>query len=803
LSIINKPYRDKIKEQVFLFYEDKKQLSCDRCNPYVLQDFQEKNNKWFFRSEVDRRVFREKEIEKTPFTSNLSLYIFLLPNNIRKTFIELMNILDIDKCVDSDHFINKLAAVSECFKVLGNELSEYWRYFHGIHSIFYYLPVVKQDMLRDNAREWLEKEVELTINNDKKLWDINFSKAIDFIFDNEFDHSLCNETISVDKYLSQYKWLKGAAVDQDGVLIFDHKKDKIINSRKTKKSASLRIQKDILKTKIMSLTPQVMKVFQKSEGGKRRLIVNGDFNNFLKMDYLSTYLDKGFSRHKNMSVLNNMDMRKKMYEDMVIHGKRKDEIKLPLDQSKFDHYVTRNMLMKVFSKIIDIMPVEHEYKKVAQMLYQSMFDVGSIVINGSDIFNYVKGIASGWRWTALLDTIINYAEFLVIKNLHDTRYLTVPDMRLQLICANFQGDDARLVLKGKKTAAVALMDLYGECGLKVNKQKNFIAYDRDEFLKMVAEGNKLTGYPARVILSLTNYKPQSDEVPNFLDRINDVANNCMRAIRRGLDRQRVKFYIDSYLKKKEINGKDFYGWLFTPNSLGGYGLPVNDPFYGVCDNIGVWTCIKPTIIRYNNKIIDSNFDEKCRIAKKYFHIDDRILYDKAIEILPKINRGVEVISRSHFEEVKDYDYGYKLSPSNNESMRSIYCNYIDNEYFHPQIWESIKDTAIMNIDDSTLSRLLTPESYEQFRIMIKFKHSARLIKMWLSNKIKVNYPQSSIYDPLMHQYISKIAEDRLRDQLSRRNCTYKDYQRAALTIELTMHSDITKLCNARSLLICN
>jgi hypothetical protein len=109
-----------------------------------------------------------------------------------------------------------------------------------------------------------------------------------------------------------------------------------------------------------------------------------------------------------------------------------------------------------------------------------------------------RGVLSGWRWTSVIDTLINFAEHVAIAE-----RLGVPILPGGMNC--YQGDDTLISVKGWDTAA-ALVEMYNEV-LPVNPLKFFTSARRTEYLRLVLlkEGEykwRRRGYPARAVMSL-------------------------------------------------------------------------------------------------------------------------------------------------------------------------------------------------------------------------------------------------------------------------------------------------------------
>jgi hypothetical protein len=171
------------------------------------------------------------------------------------------------------------------------------------------------------------------------------------------------------------------------------------------------------------------------------------------------------------------------------------------------------VLKTVWDYILPFVSDEPDIERVWAALWDSLFSKGSDVVAGKYKNEWNNGLPSGWRWTAVLDTIINIASFNVIKDITQSRL----GKNIHISNLYAQGDDVILATKTVDTAA-CIMDTYEKLGYEVHPLKTFISRNRAEFLRRSYEVTGVTGYIARSAfgsgIRLEGPKCLAREVPN-------------------------------------------------------------------------------------------------------------------------------------------------------------------------------------------------------------------------------------------------------------------------------------------------
>lgn len=119
-------------------------------------------------------------------------------------------------------------------------------------------------------------------------------------------------------------------------------------------------------------------------------------------------------------------------------------IKVPLDQSAFDNNQSKSTILAVLfgihDHIIHQRETPAEYKEVWSVMWKALTTVTPKVLMEGEERAWENGIPSGWRWTALLDPLLNIVSFRVATRYAREHY----DINVPVSMANMQGDDVIL-----------------------------------------------------------------------------------------------------------------------------------------------------------------------------------------------------------------------------------------------------------------------------------------------------------------------------------------------------------------------
>lgn len=294
---------------------------------------------------------------------------------------------------------------------------------------------------------------------------------------------VCGPQPTFDEWVKQDDWVTSGASTVPGVP----------GAQRTKASTVAHLTKEELQAQLHDKSHVRYKLLIKRERTKLRNLVTAPFSLHMQMSFVGSGLERKLwevipsSLKKDFGLKNWIRWHRNMTATMYV----------PIDQSKFDHVPSGYILNKAFKLLCEIStPVgDKERESIASILLRRLQDA-SVEFRGK-VRSHSRGVLSGWRWTSVIDTLINFAEHMAIAE-----KLGVPVIP-GLNC--YQGDDTLIASKGWDTSAM-LVEEYNEV-LPVNPDKFFTSAVRTEYLRLVLlkEGTsrwRRRGYPARAVMSL-------------------------------------------------------------------------------------------------------------------------------------------------------------------------------------------------------------------------------------------------------------------------------------------------------------
>ncbi|KAL4702454.1 hypothetical protein ACJJTC_018841 [Scirpophaga incertulas] len=261
-----------------------------------------------------------------------------------------------------------------------------------------------------------------------------------------------------------------------------------------------------IENEILGLAHEEMVVLQKSEGGKVRPVVKTGNRINRKMDFLSEVVEKGLYGSRVSTLFAGAQGN----EDIDIMWARQvrnpDSLKVPLDQGGFDQHQSLPTIRAVLTAIGDVCISAtrpgSEYRRVWEVLWHSLIGRRVEIRLGGESFTWGNGIPSGWRWTALLDTLLNYCSLKAIQGVTQIRV----GRGIPLGNITVQGDDVMMTAKNLEDAAEIIAG-YGDAGYEVHPSKTFFSRERGEFLRRSYEPGIITGYITRTQLAIRFRNP--------------------------------------------------------------------------------------------------------------------------------------------------------------------------------------------------------------------------------------------------------------------------------------------------------
>lgn len=569
----------------------------------------------------------------------------------------------------------KLGEVGRYFKVFGNEN----KYINQIGKDGY-LDFINMEMLGDYAsgdidqlnqglEDWLLKEKDIKLDGYlKEHFYAIFDQKIKEFFKQQNDSS--KTEITFEEFVNDVSlWATDGSSGKD-IKSIDGWKNFKNSFRNTKKIFGLLSNKSTLIEKCLKIKEQRLKVNIKRELVKSRGVVNSDIYTYLLMSYISYICESSLYHSQNSSLFVKSNSDKKIFYNNIIKALEKgDEYFVPIDQSTFDANVNHNMVRRCFNGWREYCSRFYNQKNDLKRIFGIMDTVmtkGKVLAYGKE-FDFKNGIPSGWRWTSMFDTAINYAQTKTIEQMMNE--MGQPIILNDLI---LQGDDVNCTVTSERSGKF-MVAFFDYIGLTTNRRKMFISNNRTEYLRVqYIKGEKIEmiGLPVRSLPTLFARSPLSTELMS----LNSLIDQWMKIGRRfkmmgskwflSEMKNDMMSYVNRYSKEK-INLKDIDGYLKTDSRFGGYGL-VEDSI-----NSTEYVIIKERIITIEREDIEEKKMKMIEIMEKQNKID------RLIEFSRYINNELDFYGEKKIKEItvkreKKYQVrgGNKVLPSL-EGSRSV------------------------------------------------------------------------------------------------------------------------------------
>jgi hypothetical protein len=498
---------------------------------------------------------------------------------VDRVFDEL-NILDQG---NSDVLYDLLKGISDMYKKHGTLLSDNWKWFVNLETLGGYLPAKDPKDFDSDLSYWVTGDIAHEMfDGDEMSEDLFLDTMRDGLKDFFRPTNLDSEAYTIDQFADRPDlWGVGGSSSRKDRRAEYTSNGRTYKVKKTKWSTALMMTpaevRQILTTVDAAELRGRAKAIQKRETGKVRAVVTSEDETYIRMSYISSWMEGTFRGDTRSTLFMTSDQLVDMWRDLS--RTIGSDIRVPLDQSHFDHQQTKRMF-EVFFDVLDeyistwcVNPAAKEdLLHVSGNLRQSMIYIPSVLQGFEQVFLIEKGILSGWRWTAFLDTAFNWAEMYCAKRQLDI--LGYESTTLSLVA---QGDDDQVSTRNYATAA-SLTVAYRIMNFEINPGKFFIDRYRDEYLRQVVTEDEVSGYPARGINAVLWRGPETRDPPAGETRIRESFKAWMTLHNRGCDFDTCykNFLVDASqgngFSKAEIDNL-----VHTPSTLGGLGLM---PYYG-------------------------------------------------------------------------------------------------------------------------------------------------------------------------------------------------------------------------------
>uniref|UniRef100_A0A2V0RB29 RdRp n=1 Tax=viral metagenome TaxID=1070528 RepID=A0A2V0RB29_9ZZZZ len=330
-------------------------------------------------------------------------------------------------------------------------------------------------------------------------------------------------------------------------------------SRATKFSTFLASSNTEMKAALYDGSQVDYVVLEKREKGKLRNLVTSPWSMHVQMSWLAQGAEDALETVFPTTLSNRITKmaRWKTWRQMMV-----SRIGVPIDQSTFDHVPWMDLMIEVCEWVIAQgraqSPEPGRHDEVGTILLRRLRSA-RVHWNGHT-WAHIRGLLSGWRWTSILGTIINYVEFLGV-----VFALGRPEPPPETFC--LQGDDL-LAFVGSWAEAYAMVKVYMDT-LPVNPKKFFVDANRTEFLRYVLTPESRAGYLARAVPSILHANAWAGGKLSA----RAMAEQWSQVVGRGADLARARSHmVADICGMTRCQAQDVLDLLRTPKSVGGLGL---------------------------------------------------------------------------------------------------------------------------------------------------------------------------------------------------------------------------------------
>jgi len=690
------------------------------------------------------------------YAEPFSLAFSVLPNDIASEVSHFFEKCGVFTQTNEEIIRLRLLAISNHAKKLGNTLSRNWKYYVNWELLSGYRARQPITTFTQEVRDWVSGDKKHTILGSEALFLQTFREGVKECF--SFREQL-REQKSIDNFLSEF-----FTAPVSGGFYAKKKYQTLMGGGKMKNKKNIvgmTLSLDQLKQMLLDGTPQVAKTIQKQEPGKVRAVINSNYELYLKMSYFYTFLEQVFKNHPYLTLFQDEKYQLRMKEKMAA-ATADDTVKVPIDQSHFDfqqnmcmHHIVLDELQDLFKEILP----NKEWEPVFEALRSEM--TSGSVRNGDEQIPFEKGVLSGWKWTAMLDSIYNYAEIYCARKIVKSQIGYDPVLFLQCM-----GDDDALTTRNY-AEAILIVEAMTSMDFEVNPKKFFMSTDRDEYLRQVYTDKNVSGYPIRALNSVLYRKPTSADKPAGSDRLSEQLNSWLLLTSRGMDKEKITNHmIRDMSRGNNIKKKDIIIWLETPAVLGGAGL------YN-------WS------IRYKTEF-EANVDEResVRFNNIATHItkiltENNISHNSLRDRLLGTTSTRILITTSAVNKV--YFYNIKNNFKTVMPVAPILTDKVDKFIFDLSLLQ--KETRLDLLKDPRNQAVIDN---------IERKGSKRLMSDWLNNKLPLKLPPSFDYG---RRFISSFYKDTFSalwsSFLSRWTLRYDTLTVMCLGLEFAVREDLS------------
>lgn len=564
---------------------------------------------------VEPQLFNKDELTRSRFARGIGMtgaldtakeWLLLLdawPLAQRKHFRSFVS-----RVTDQVQFLRVLSQVSDVYKQSGDRAGADWML--GVNT------GLAIGYLRRGDDATAEAEIDLWVRDtgwrpgvgdktgelvDRKVtpqaedtFMLHFGQGISDFFDKAISRTV-HKPPTLDEFLADPAGWATSGASQVQPAIRAVSDTATMSLQKSKWTTAVAIPADKLREVMLSADiRQKLNAVIKREAGKLRWILSGDDKLYLCMSWISKFVEPVLMNHPFSTLFWNTAKRAEwtiMHIDMCKSGAFWFT---PTDHSKFDHHFTRSMINRLVKAILSEARqtarrwnmLDSVFETVCDNIERSMRAPQTVTFTRVDgtVYNvpYQRGLLSGWRWTALLNTLGNYGIAWAVR-----QHAAIP-RPWEIVC---QGDDVSVAWQNVDSA-LRYIEGFEVLGFAVNPAKTFVSRTRDEFLRCVYTRAGRFGYPHRCAPSLLYRKPWSTSDPVGVERVRAISAGWAQLLsrldiaamlrspsarERWLTRPSGPLSIIGSWLLKDLHGATrlpqqlLLSWLLTTRSLGGAG----------------------------------------------------------------------------------------------------------------------------------------------------------------------------------------------------------------------------------------
>jgi len=504
-----------------------------------------------------------------------SLYWRLLPSRTRRNLHNILTKSRLISCKSESLVLSRLKGLSAIAKKYQDILfGDDWYYYVDMHTLTDYQETLPIESFEEDIKRWCAPgpahELDSSFGDFNTVFRAGVRKFLDKAPMNMADY----KPWSISEFASDpLLWARSGTSTGPRLQVINSKGE-VKRARKQKWASALAYTPQDVINMIMSENYQVNAAVQKRELAKVRAVVSSDDGMYLKMSFVDTYLLPCMAGHPETTLFYSARQLRDLFVRMWETSRNSFIIKMPMDQSEFDHQVRTCMLMICLDEIYNFISSRNHDSNRGELLSTTLRIKrglsGGYVQVGKVKIPIKNGIMSGWKWTAFLDTMTNAGEKHVVE-LWVVSMVRIPPFLPGTV---YQGDDIECTVHSYGVS-ILVWKGYTKAGFQINPKKSFISDSVDEFLRQVTYKEGVAGYPARGFTSLVWRNPVSREELRGEERVRELLTSwvqCSNRMRQALPVDMVTADIGRSIKVKPAVIKLL---MQSPACLGGMGYDIS------------------------------------------------------------------------------------------------------------------------------------------------------------------------------------------------------------------------------------